>query len=52
MIGLRNKYGDERLEACAKATTVGDPSHVKDVTGTGTETETEPGDGGAAAVLH
>ncbi|MEU9313968.1 hypothetical protein [Streptomyces sp. NPDC048256] len=50
MIGLRNKYGDERLEVCAKATTGGDPSHLKDVTGTGAETE--PGEGGAAAVLH
>ncbi|MFJ9908262.1 Mu transposase domain-containing protein [Streptomyces sp. NPDC101152] len=58
VIGLRKKYGDERLEAaCANATTVGDPSYrtIKGILVAGTETEPAPesaGDGGAAAFLH
>ncbi|MFL5995564.1 MAG: IS21 family transposase [Streptomyces sp.] len=58
VLGLRKKYGDARLEAaCAKATTVGDPSYrtIKGILIAGTETEPAPetsGDGGAAAFLH
>ncbi|ACU72764.1 Integrase catalytic region [Catenulispora acidiphila DSM 44928] len=57
VVGLRKKYGDQRLEAaCAKAITVGDPSYrtVKGVLIAGTETDPEPetGDAGAAAFLH
>ncbi|WP_194893729.1 IS21 family transposase [Catenulispora pinisilvae] len=57
VVGLRKKYGDQRLEAaCAKAIAVGDPSYrtVKGILIAGTETEPEPetGDAGAAAFLH
>jgi hypothetical protein len=58
VLSLRKKYGDARLEAaCAKATTVGDPSYrtIKGILIAGTETEPAPessGDGGASAFLH
>ncbi|MFE7587892.1 IS21 family transposase [Kitasatospora sp. NPDC057512] len=57
ILGLRKKYGDQRLEAaCTKAITVGDPSYrtIKGILIAGTETDPEPetGDAGAAAFLH
>jgi transposase len=57
ILGLRKKYGDQRLEAaCAKAIAVGDPSYrtIKGILIAGTETDPEPetGDAGAAAFLH
>lgn len=57
VLGLRKKYGDQRLEAaCAKAISVGDPSYrtIKGILVAGTETDPEPdtGDAGAAAFLH
>ncbi|MFC9932272.1 hypothetical protein [Streptomyces sp. NPDC127190] len=57
ILGLRKKYGDQRLEAaCTKAIAVGDPSHrtIKGILIAGTETDPEPetGDAGAAAFLH
>ncbi|MER5700244.1 IS21 family transposase [Streptomyces mirabilis] len=57
VLGLRKKYGDQRLEAaCAKAVSVGDPSYrtIKGILVAGTETDPEPdtGDAGAAAFLH
>ncbi|MFC1421557.1 IS21 family transposase [Streptacidiphilus cavernicola] len=57
ILGLRKKYGDQRLEAaCAKAIAVGDPSYrtIKGILVAGTETDPEPetGDAGASAFLH
>ncbi|MFE5591164.1 hypothetical protein [Streptomyces sp. NPDC056549] len=57
MLGLRKKYGDQRLEAaCTKAIAVGDASYrtIKGIliAGTGTDPEPETGDAGAAAFLH
>ncbi|MFD3355743.1 hypothetical protein [Streptomyces fradiae] len=57
ILGLRKKYGDQRLEAaCTKATAVGDPSYrtIKGILIAGTETDPEPetDDAGAAAFLH
>ncbi|WP_338498845.1 IS21 family transposase [Streptomyces sp. SJL17-4] len=57
ILGLRKKYGDQRLEAaCTKAIAVGDPSYrtIKGILIAGTETDPEPetGDAGAAAFLH
>ncbi|WP_030247291.1 hypothetical protein [Streptomyces sp. NRRL S-350] len=57
VLGLRKKYGDQRLEAaCGKAITVGEPSYrtIKGILIAGTETDPEPetGDAGAAAFLH
>lgn len=58
VLGLRKKYGDQRLEAaCAKASLVGDPSYrtIKGILIAGTETEPAretSGDAGAAAFLH
>lgn len=58
VLGLRQKYGDTRLEAaCARAIAVGDPSYriSKGILIAGTETDPEPetsGDAGAAAFLH
>lgn len=57
VLGLRKKYGDQRLEAaCAKAIAVGDPSYrtIKGILIAGTETDPVPdtGDAGAAAFLH
>ncbi|MFJ2954635.1 IS21 family transposase [Streptomyces sp. NPDC087270] len=57
ILGLRKKYGDQRLEAaCTKAIAVGDPSYrtIKGIMIAGTETDPEPetGDAGAAAFLH
>jgi hypothetical protein len=57
ILGLRKKYGDQRLEAaCRKAIAVGDPSYrtIKGILVAGTETDPEPetGDAGASAFLH
>ncbi len=58
VLALADKHGPARLEAaCAKATTVGDPSYrtIKGILVAGAETEPAPpaaGDGGAAAHLH
>ncbi|WP_233290492.1 hypothetical protein [Kitasatospora sp. MBT66] len=61
VLGLRKKYGDQRLEAaCTKAITVGDPSYrtIKGILIAGTETDPEPetepetGAAGAAAFLY
>ncbi|MGW4736104.1 hypothetical protein ACWEQC_44400 [Streptomyces shenzhenensis] len=57
VLGLRKKYGDQRLDAaCAKAVTVGDPSYrtIKGIPIAGTETDPEPetGDARAPAFLH